>query len=83
MVRIIPLVRTNRNERTTSKRTLQFSVGISEKWITIYLPSGISEIFCQMVSTAVVDTIVTMNVDKNNCSRLNCRTNPATSIETA
>ena len=25
------LVRTNRNERTTSKRTPQFSVGISEK----------------------------------------------------
>ena len=31
-------VRTNRNERTTSKRTPQFSVGISEKW-TYHLPS--------------------------------------------
>ena len=37
-----------RNERTIP----QFSVGISEKWpVTIYLPSGISEIFFQMVST--------------------------------
>ena len=32
------LVRTNRNEQTTSKRTPQFSVGISEKW-PYHLPS--------------------------------------------
>ena len=48
------LVRTNRNERTTSKRTPQFLVGFPKSDRTIYLPSGISEIFCQMVSTPVV-----------------------------
>ena len=40
----------------TSNRTPQFSVGISERWpyhLSIYLPSGISEIFCQMVSTFI------------------------------
>ena len=45
------LVRTNRNERTTSKRTPQFSVGISVKW-RYHLPSIWNfPIFCQMVST--------------------------------
>ena len=38
MVSTFRLVRTNRNERTTSKRTPQFSVGISEKW-PYHLPS--------------------------------------------
>ena len=47
-----------RNERTaTSKRTLQFSVGICEKRSYHYLTSGISEVFCQMllsVSLAII-----------------------------
>ena len=45
------MVRTNRNERTTSKRTPQFSVEFPKSDLTIYLLSGISEIFRQMVST--------------------------------
>ena len=45
------LVRTNRNEQTTSKLTPQFSVGISVKW-RYHLPSIWNfRIFCQMVST--------------------------------
>ena len=45
---------TNWNERTTSKRTPQFLVEISEKW-PYHLPSiRNSEIFCQMVSTLEV-----------------------------
>ena len=38
MVSNIPFGFTNRNERTTSKRTPQFSVGISEK-LPYHLPS--------------------------------------------
>ena len=43
------LVRANRNERTTSKPNFQLEFPKSD--LTIYFPSGISEIFCQMVST--------------------------------
>ena len=44
-------VRTNWNERTTSKRTPQFSVGISEKW-HYHLPSIRNfRVFCEVVST--------------------------------
>ena len=42
------------NERTTSKRTPQFLVGISQEW-SYHLPSIRNFwIFCQMVSTLVV-----------------------------
>ena len=48
----ICFIPTGMKARTTSKHTPQFLVGISEKSdLTIYLPSRISEIFCQIVST--------------------------------
>ena len=48
------MVRTNRNERITSKRTPQFSVGISE-------------IFCQMVSMLFLlgITVVPREIEDN------------------
>ena len=49
-------------ERKDYLKTYSFSVGISEKWPYHYPPSGISEIFFQMVSTPGCDRDIFCNI---------------------